>query len=152
MAPTRRPLAERFWEKVLVRPSECWLWLGGKNPDGYGKIWDDGETIGAHRVAYRLCIGPIPPNMQVLHSCDNPGCVYFGHLSLGTTQDNTADRDAKGRGARLRGETNPMSKLTPEIVRQIRQTHGSLTEIGDRFGLSFGHVGRLKRRDRWGHL
>src|SRR5438105_526870 len=38
----RRPLADRFWEKVrkdgpIIRPElgKCWLWIGTKNRKGY---------------------------------------------------------------------------------------------------------------------
>lgn len=51
----------------------------------------------AHRIAWYLSFGPIPPGLCVLHKCDVMRCVRHDHLFLGTHADNSADRDAKGR-------------------------------------------------------
>lgn len=48
----RTPMDVRFWEKVDTS-GECWLWLGGCNSDGYGRIALPGHrkgSIPAHRV------------------------------------------------------------------------------------------------------
>lgn len=66
----------------------------------YGVFWD-GESgkIGAHRFAWTMANGAIPDGLFVCHKCDNPRCVRHDHLFLGTTQDNSADRHAKGRSS-----------------------------------------------------
>src|SRR5688500_648059 len=51
---TRRPLAERFWEKV-EKTDTCWLWRARTMPRGYGVVGiGTGKTFLAHRVAYEL--------------------------------------------------------------------------------------------------
>ena len=86
-----RPLEERFLERVLLDDG-CWLWTGGTDKDGYGKIRPRaGEIDRTHRVAYELFRGPIPPGGLVLHTCDNPPCVNPGHLYIGTHADNGRD-------------------------------------------------------------
>jgi hypothetical protein len=99
---SRKALADRFWAKVRVDPSGCWLWTAVTNKLGYGSIGRGGVNDGkvaAHRLAYALCIGAIPPGLFVCHSCDTPGCVYPGHLWLGTHDDNMRDAVSKGRMA-----------------------------------------------------
>lgn len=88
---------ERFLRKVKkLSDSECWIWLGGKTHDNYGKFWLN-RTMKAHKVSYLLFAGEISDGLCVLHSCDNPVCVNPNHLWLGTQLDNLKDRDKKGR-------------------------------------------------------
>lgn len=80
---------------------ECLLWPFGKDRQGYGKVWLDGDTVRAHRVAYKLVHDKWPmPNG--LHSCDNPTCFNPFHLSAGDNKANQAEKAAKGR--QIRGE------------------------------------------------
>jgi len=51
----------------------------------------------AHRVAWILTHGEIPPGMFLCHSCDMPRCVNPSHLFLGTQTDNMQDCVSKGR-------------------------------------------------------
>ncbi len=101
---TPRPsVPERFWPKVKVAgPEACWPWLAGTNGVSYGRLKLDGEYVGAHRIAWILEHGPIPPDRVICHRCDNPSCCNPRHLFLGTHLDNARDREAKGRGNHVR--------------------------------------------------
>jgi HNH endonuclease len=91
-------LAERFWRKVAFT-RDCWVWAAFCLPNGYG-WFSTTKAAGpayAHRVGYELQVGPIPPGLQVLHTCDNPPCVRADHLFVGTQRDNVLDAMAKGR-------------------------------------------------------
>ena len=100
-------LAQRFWDRVR-KGDGCWEWTGARGPDGYGKIEAFGKKhAGAHRVAWELVNGSIPPGLHVCHHCDNPRCVRTepgggGHLFLGTPRDNTHDSLTKGRYGSLK--------------------------------------------------
>ncbi|UEJ84513.1 HNH endonuclease [Brachybacterium halotolerans subsp. kimchii] len=58
------------------------------SPDGYGIVTTGGKSIGAHRLAYLLHHGELPPGMQVDHTCYNRACIEPAHLRLATRSEN----------------------------------------------------------------
>lgn len=143
MERKRKPLAERFWPKV-EKTDGCWLWRGGKLKGGYGML---GGLL-AHRIAFSLSTGDIPPGMHVLHRCDNPPCVNPAHLFLGTHRDNMADKERKGRAnhVALKREQHGMSKLTSAEVASLREMRAGgapVTRLMTAFGVSQTTVRRL---------
>lgn len=94
------PLEDRFWAKVDKRgPDDCWLWTGATYEAPrrkgaivlYGKIGSggkNGKTLGAHRVAHELQVGPIPPGFEVDHLCFVTLCQNGAHLEAVTPAEN----------------------------------------------------------------
>lgn len=163
--PTR-PLAERFWPKVdrngpiptaCPELGPCWLWTAAVDEHGYGKLsggGHDGRMLRAHRVSYELRFGPVPPELRVLHRCDNPPCVNPDHLFTGTMAANAADMVARGRSAS--GERHSQAKLTADQVEEIRRlvAEGQLSQeaIGARFGVRGPAISRIATGKRWGKV
>jgi len=115
---------ERFYTRVEKQPYGCWEWTGPRNPPGYGICTAlDAQTgrsrpQGAHRISYELSRRePVPPNMMVLHRCDNPPCVRPSHLFLGDGRDNVRDMVKKGRNRNLKhrgmSRTHPLPRPNP---------------------------------------
>ncbi len=152
--------ATRFWDKVNVNIKKpCWFWMGERNEKGYGRVWLNGFTKRAHRIAYSLVVGRIPAGMWVLHHCDQPPCVNPEHLYLGTVKEN--GRDAKERGCMAFGERHTFAKLNNAKVRQIRHlyalTKGSIRawshlKLARRFGVSKTTIGHTLIRKCWSHV
>lgn len=68
-----------------------------QGPHGYAIVQVAGRKWLAHRLAWTRVHGPIPDDLQVLHTCDNRKCVNVQHLFLGTHEDNMRDMATKGR-------------------------------------------------------
>lgn len=145
--------AERFWSLVAVaEPDHCWLWQAGKAKAGYGQAWFNGKVENTHRIAWYLVNGKWSAN-HILHSCDNPPCCNPNHLREGTDQDNSNDKQARGRMAR--GEKIYGSKLTEENVREIRQmlANGMFQrEIAERFGVKRTAISAISTHRHWEHV
>lgn len=110
-----------FWSRVQRGlPNECWMWTGAVHTNGYGQFHISKKYFLAHRVAWELVNGGIPDGMDVLHHCDNTVCVNTNHLFLGDQAMNMADKCAKGRQSRSRGENAGGVKLTWPQVEEIR--------------------------------
>ncbi|MGD9892379.1 MAG: HNH endonuclease signature motif containing protein [Dehalococcoidia bacterium] len=79
---------------------ECWPWPGHRTQQGYGVASWLGEQVGAHRVAYELTYGPLPPGRSACHHCDYPPCSNPAHLYAGTAAENGDDRKQRRAGTR----------------------------------------------------
>lgn len=133
----------RFWNKVKRGPG-CWAWQAEIQWDGYGRYWNKGKTIPAHRFSWELGHGPIPKGMVVCHSCDVKGCVRPSHLFMGTQSENIQDAARKGRTRTV--------KLTVDQVKKIRVDPRPHVEIAHQYGVVSSTISRTKSRHRWKHI
>lgn len=133
--------------------SDCWNWLAFTNRQGYGQIGrgtrKEGSVL-AHRLSWEIHFGPVPDGLCVLHKCNNPTCVFPGHLFIGTRADN--NRHAAECGIKPRGQAHWKSKLTEEQVKAIREMQGSCSEIAKVFGVRKDTIVAIKNRINWAWL
>jgi len=144
-----------FWSKVDKKSTEeCWVWKGTLDKRGYGQISQNNKARAAHRLAYTYTYGAIPENMFVCHKCDNPPCVNPSHLFLGTLQENTADRDAKGR--QVKGERVNTAKLTEnqvlDILRLYKTGNYTLKDFVAIYHVNVETIRALIKGKTWKHL
>ncbi len=143
---------EQLYGRTRPGAGGCIEFTGYRSVKGYGEIKVDGRMEKAHRQAWVLHHGPIPEGMHVMHSCDNPPCVNIEHLTLGTNDDNVADRVAKGRSSRLLGERSTSAKLTEADVKAIRRMASlgmTNMEIAAEFNVSNQNVSQIVLRRTW---
>jgi hypothetical protein len=146
--PTSKDLS-RLWLKVIMRgPDDCWEWRGCKGGGGYGQFGLNGKSHGAHRVVYRVYYGVDPGELDVCHTCDNPGCCNPEHLFLGTHTDNMRDCVKKGRNPKTRGARHHKAKLTDENVCEIRASNETGVALATKFGVSFPAISYHRNKDR----
>ena len=145
-------------ERMLMARSErrangCWEWIAGRTYAGYGAVYLPGENR-AHRAAYKLWKGNVPPGMQVRHTCDNRTCINPDHLLLGTAADNA--QDAMQRGRLQHGSIHWAAKVNEHMVKMIRKHAAAGTyngaEMAKIFGLSHTVVCRIIKRKIWTHV
>jgi hypothetical protein len=143
---------EKFLAKVCRdAASGCWLWHGMVDPAGYGAVRLDGRELRAHRLAWMLFCGEIPPGMVVCHKCDVRACVNPEHLFLGTSLDNSQDMLNKGRN--LRGERHHSAKLTEAQVSRIKAMLAEdrlyISEIAREFGVAPSTIRAISQGKNW---
>jgi hypothetical protein len=132
----------RFWAKVdrSLGEKACWIWMGAITSHGYGCVNWHGRVMGAHKLAYQLSKGAVPPGLEIMHACDSRPCCNPAHLSVGTRQDNVDDKIAKGRHG-----VKPMRehrRLKPDDVREIRRQRGVVGSgvLAKKYGVQQSHI------------
>lgn len=143
-------LPDRFWNKVQKASDDsCWIWLAGKDQDGYGMYSHNKKTIRAHRLLASVVYGEIKSGFVVMHSCDNPSCCNPRHLSIGSVQENVSDRDKKGRRDPPKGESHKSSKITALQAQEIRSSTLTERELAKKYAIGKTQVGAIRRGLYW---
>lgn len=161
-----RQSTDAIWRSVLVRffkyaaiggMSQCWMWKGAVDKDGYGRLQSENKTLKAHRVSFEISKGKIPEGKIVCHKCDIPGCVNPLHLYAGTHKSNVRDCMTRGRhkavGKPHFGADNPKAKLTAGKVRQLRTDRAAGVKVRAlciKYGVCKSTVERVVSGKYWG--
>lgn len=108
----REAFVHRFWSRVACgNTNECWPWKAGSYSHGkagieYGRCSiGGGRVMTAHRVAYLVSNGGLPPELMVGHSCDTSLCCNPRHLEARSGKKNAEHREARARRNKRRSET-----------------------------------------------
>lgn len=134
----------RYFNEVVVvyDGDDCLIWPYSLLNNGYGVL----NKKVVSRMACEKRHGPPPDEKyDAAHSCGKGhlGCVNPMHMSWKTRKENMADQ--LEHGTRNRGERQGNSKLTPDMVREIRSQLGCRTQLSmaREYGLSPGHVSNI---------
>lgn len=126
------------------------------NADGYPTIKRNKKramTIARHILFKKY--GEQPSQIVSRHTCDNRWCINPDHIISGTTQENTADRVARNRSARIPGEKSHKAKLTNEKVLEIRRLSEagvSKLKIAAAFGVHEVTIYHIVYRETWRNI
>lgn len=133
----RTPAEERFWAKVDKNsgPDGCWLWTAHCK-DGYGRFRRAGAAspVQAHRFAYELAHGPIPPGLQIDHRYTCPkNCVNPAHLRPATRKQQSENLAGAHKNSRsgIRGvswDARDRKWRTAVVHNRVQYSAGYFTE------------------------
>lgn len=115
--------------------SACWLWQLNKTRDGYGLVRVGRQMQVAHRYHYEQKYGPVPDGFELDHLCRVRACVNPDHLEPVSHAQNCQ------RGSK--------TKLSRCDIDAIRAAGDRQEDIARRYGITQGHVSRIKRRRTW---
>jgi len=144
-------MAHRFWTKVCLAKSGCWLWLGTKTR-GYGMLSTQHRSspVFAHRVSY------------VLHTGEDirGKLVHPEHLYIGNEADNSKDAWKRGRAMLPTnapfGSSHHSAKLSDNDIVKIksRLSFGieTLKEIATDYGVTPQAIWAIKHGRNWKHV
>ena len=58
----------------------CHYWVGAPADDGYGRCTANAGTVGASRFLWTAHHSPLPPQVVMHQTCDEPSCTRPDHL------------------------------------------------------------------------
>lgn len=139
-------------EMLTIETDECVEWPHARLASGYGNVYHNGVNLRAHVTSWEIANKrPVTEGIEVCHTCDNPPCINYRHLFLGTHFENMEDAMRKGRMPR--GERNYQAKLTEAQVIQIRSMKEvTLQEMAGRFGVNQTTIYNVRSGKAWKHL
>ena len=126
-----------------------------KRSKGYPAVWikEAKRSFMVHRLVMQAFVGECPKGMEVRHLDGNPVNSHLSNLAYGTTAQNQQDR--KQHGTDNAGTRHGMSKITEDIVREIRHAWSfgfTQQSIADYFGLSNSHISNIVNYQKWSHI
>jgi len=120
-------LAPRLRKRRRIDPEcGCWLWQGGKDRKGYGRIWFAGRVWRVHVLG--LCVwGGRSPRARgsVGHTCGEPACFNPCHLLVARNASVLARRLRKHRSQTTRQQPAEAGERQTTEDREQRQDRAS---------------------------
>lgn len=130
-----------------------------KNRRNYVYVYHHSQTMrprafSVHRLVAKYFI-PNPHNKPCVNHLDNDTQNNsVSNLEWCTHKENTRHMLKQGRNIQFRGEQCPQSKLTEQIVKEIKQLKGimSYTKIAEKYNTNYSNVAHIMRGSRWAHV
>lgn len=139
-----------FWSRVDMKDiDKCWVWTGGCNSRGYGRINLNYIIYLSHRISYFLTYGYFNPGNKVLHICNNPVCCNPKHLQLGNDKDNAIDtknnKNYKPHSSKNKGIFK-CSRETIEEMIKMKNNGKSFRDISKIFNIYPSSICRIFKK------
>jgi hypothetical protein len=135
------------WRKLSPSPMSV---------SGYLRTCFKKRTYYVHNLVLEAFVGPRPAGMECRHINGDRKDCRLENLAWGTKLENASDKIRHGTCVRLKGEINPMAKLTCDRVLAIRRECDSgmrrRNDIAQEFGVCVAQVNNIASGRTWRHL
>ena len=140
----------RFMKYVRIDDNGCFRWTGARAASGYCSFFYNGSCMLAHRAAMLVFkkLDAFTPGLQVAHSCNNRDCCNPDHLSEKTREENNGP-DKRAHGTDQSGERCHFSKLTWDIVKDIRASVEKPKALAARYDVSISTISSILHNKTW---
>lgn len=141
---------------ACLEVGDCQEWTGKYHmgsPVFYSRSLPHGRLY-VRRAAYEFRSGkPIPALHRVFDKCGNPRCVNAEHL-VSLDRARAVSRVVKAanqvkRGAAISRAMRAKSKLTIELVREIRASAESNSELAKKYGVHHSNISLIRLNKAW---
>lgn len=138
-----------------MEEGDCWLWQGAMDK-GAPRAKVGGKMVYVRRLVLELSGKQIPAGMRATNTCGDGRCVNPSHVvprTLSAINADVAKRTGFARKAARRAKISAAkrknSKVTPEMVAEIRSSEGTGREIAERLGLNPSTVNDIRAHRSW---
>jgi hypothetical protein len=149
-------IQKRVTEIQYEQSTLCWIWKLTPTEEGYGRFEFKAKNYMSHVLSW-LCSNEkkeVEKGYVIRHKCRQRLCCNPNHLEKGTYAQNAQDRYRDG--TMLRGENNPMSKISDKLRAEITESFEDTKTCKERaefFGVpqttveSIDKVSRKRKRE-----
>ena len=136
-------ILERIESRIIEqRDGECWITTYKTTEDNpYPRTTINGTVKKLMHIVWEAYNAePMPKNMDLCHTCDNPACINPEHLVPGTHAENMAQCAARGRKTHT-----SLYSLSEDDYDAIFHDDRPTSVIAKAYGVSTGHIRRIRR-------
>lgn len=144
---------ERFMKHAEWR-GRCLVWTGSANNTN-PQIRVGGKAqppTNVRRVIYQLVHGPIPTGFLVglRGTCTNVLCIHPDCLVARSKSKAQKNKPVSlRRKMRIASTQRAKSRLTMDLVREIRMSREPANALDAKYGLPLGYSAKIRRNERW---
>lgn len=109
-----------------------------------------GAHFNVHVLVLEAFIQPRPRGMEACHNDGSRDHNHVANLRWDTRVANLVDRHTHGTD--FRGKQNPNARLSEADIAAIRAAVAPTGELAAEFKVSFQHILKIRRRERWAHV
>jgi hypothetical protein len=138
-----------------IEEGDCLIWQGGCN-GGHPSMRHEGEKKLVRRVLWELANGPIPAGKIMTTTCQDVRCINPEHAMLTTMSKLTTELGPAVMGGLKRSANvsrakrlQPVAKLTPQIVRDIRASTETGAQWSRRLSIPESLVSKVRLHRVW---